>query len=58
MSRPSPFLRGETAAAAWEDMVASSGEDNERVSPPLLKGAGGMKKEEGVEEIETYPQPL
>ena len=36
-------------------------EYNERVSPPLLKGAGGMKKEEeseGVEEGGTYPQPL
>ena len=42
--------------ATWEDMVTSNGEKNERVSPPLLKGAGGMKKE--GEEVETYPQPL
>ena len=47
--------------AAWEDMVTSNGEKNGCVSPPLLKGAGGMKKEEESEEIgdiETYPQPL
>ena len=47
--------------ATWEDIVTSNGEKNERVSPPLLKGVGGMKKEEEseeVEDIETYPQPL
>ncbi len=53
---PQPLRRGELAVATWEDIVTSNGEKNERVSPPLLKGVGGMKKE--GEDVETYPQPL
>ena len=53
---PAPLKRGDRGGGVggFEDFYW--GEYNERASPPLLKGAGGMKKE--GEEVETYPQPL